>query len=98
MLFKKNEITLSRIVDLIRPLVKIKRKKPTIITLIRPKEENHSIARVTLPDTPFMNAQSLEGGDCSDRSSNTNKTWLLFEAVLFQSNFDNPNELKKFIV
>ena len=31
------------------------KEKPIIIALIRPKEEIHSIARVMLPDTPFMN-------------------------------------------
>ena len=40
----------------------------------------------------------MEGRDCSDRSSHTNDTWLSFEDVLFQTNFDNPNELKELLV
>ena len=40
----------------------------------------------------------MEGRDCSDRSSDTNDISLSFEAVLFQTNFDNPNELTELIV
>ena len=40
----------------------------------------------------------MEGRDFSDRSSHTNDIWLSIEAVLFQTNFDNPNELKELIV
>ena len=34
------------------------------------------------------------GRDCPDRSSQLSDTWLSYEAVLSQANFDNPNKLK----
>ena len=34
------------------------------------------------------------GQDCPHRGSQTNDTWLLFEVVLFQADFDNPDDLK----
>ena len=49
------EITLARMVSLIDPLIKTKRKTNHNRPLIDPKEEINSISKLILPDVPFVN-------------------------------------------
>ena len=87
------KIASAKIVSLKGPLIKKKKKQPSS-SFNRLKGGNPLDSKDNITRCTICESINQWGQDCPRIGSQTNGTWLLFEVVLFQADFDNPDDLK----